>query len=130
MSWGVGRRRGSDLALLWLGCRLAAVAPIRPLAWKLPCASGAALKGHTHTHTHTHTRPRHPVAFFFFSFFFGHPQIYKLHTSSYFLACFTIICITSRFHSCQFTKLSGFCICLSAFQSVPHIKHTCLPACP
>ena len=31
-------------ALLWLWCRLAAVAPIQPLAWELPCAMGAALK--------------------------------------------------------------------------------------
>ena len=29
----VGPRRGSDLALLWHWCRLAAVALIRPLAW-------------------------------------------------------------------------------------------------
>ena len=34
----------SDLALLWLWCRLAAVAQIRPLAWELPYAMGAALK--------------------------------------------------------------------------------------
>ena len=33
-----------DPALLWLWCRLAAVAPIRPLAWEPPCAMGAALK--------------------------------------------------------------------------------------
>ena len=30
--------------LLWLWCRPAAVAPIRPLAWELPYAMGAALK--------------------------------------------------------------------------------------
>ena len=30
------------LALLWLWCRLAAVAPIRPLAWEPPYAGGAA----------------------------------------------------------------------------------------
>ena len=30
MNCGVGRRRGSDLVLLWLWCRLAATAPIRP----------------------------------------------------------------------------------------------------
>ena len=36
MSCGVGRRHGSDLALLWLWLRLAATALIRPLAWKLP----------------------------------------------------------------------------------------------
>ena len=33
-----------DQALLWLGCRLAATALIRPLAWELTYASGAALK--------------------------------------------------------------------------------------
>ena len=37
MSCGVGHRRGLDLTLLWLWCRLAAVAPIRPLAWEPPC---------------------------------------------------------------------------------------------
>ena len=44
MSCGVGCRHRSDLALLWLWCRLAAAAPIRPLAWKLPYATYAALK--------------------------------------------------------------------------------------
>ena len=33
-----------DPPLLWLWCRLAAAAPIRPLAWKLPFAEGVALK--------------------------------------------------------------------------------------
>ena len=33
-----------DLVLLWLWPRLAATAPIRPLAWELPYAMGAALK--------------------------------------------------------------------------------------
>ena len=33
-----------DPALLWLWCRLAAVALIRPLAWEPPYAVGAALK--------------------------------------------------------------------------------------
>ena len=45
MGYGVGRRRGSDLALLWLWCKLAATAPIHPLAWEPPYAVGAALKG-------------------------------------------------------------------------------------
>ena len=44
MSCGVGRRRGSDPMLLWLWRRLAATAPIIPLAWELPYATGAALK--------------------------------------------------------------------------------------
>ena len=44
MSCGVGRRLGSDLALLWLWRRLAAIAPIGPLVWEPPCAAGAALE--------------------------------------------------------------------------------------
>ena len=38
MSSGVGRRRSSDLALLWLWRRPAATALIRPLAWEPPYA--------------------------------------------------------------------------------------------
>ena len=44
MSYGVGWRQGSDLALLWLWYSLAAVALIWPLAWELPYAVGAAPK--------------------------------------------------------------------------------------
>ena len=44
MSCGIGRRRGSDLALLCLRHRLAAAAPIQSLSWELSCAGGAALK--------------------------------------------------------------------------------------
>ena len=33
--------------LPWLGCMLAAVAPIRPLAWEPPYAACAALKDKT-----------------------------------------------------------------------------------
>ena len=34
VSFGVGRRFGSDLVLQWLWCRPAAAAAIHPLAWK------------------------------------------------------------------------------------------------
>ena len=44
VSCGVGCRHGSDLVLLWLWHRPAATAPIRPLAWEPPYASGAALE--------------------------------------------------------------------------------------
>ena len=44
VSCGVGHRRGSDPALLWLWCRPAAVALIGPLAWEPPYATSAALK--------------------------------------------------------------------------------------
>ena len=33
-----------DLPLLWLWCRSAAVAPVRPRAWEPPYATGVALK--------------------------------------------------------------------------------------
>ena len=44
MSCGVGRRCGSDPALMWLWPRLAATALIRPLAREPPYAMGAALE--------------------------------------------------------------------------------------
>ena len=44
MSYGVGHRHGSHLALLWLWCGLAAVALIGPLAWELLYATGMAPK--------------------------------------------------------------------------------------
>ena len=44
MSCGVGCRHGSDPALLCLWYRLAATAPIGPLAWEPPYAMGAALE--------------------------------------------------------------------------------------
>ena len=49
MSCGVGQRQGSDLALLWLWCRLAAIASIRPLAWKPLYALNVALKSKNET---------------------------------------------------------------------------------
>ena len=44
MSCGVDSSHGSDPVLLWLWCRLAATAPICPLAWEPPYAMGAGLK--------------------------------------------------------------------------------------
>ena len=44
VSLGVGHRCSSDPAWLWLWCRLAAVAPVCPLAWEPPYTAGAALK--------------------------------------------------------------------------------------
>ena len=42
VSCGVGGRHSSDPALLWLWRRLAATAPIRPLAWEPLYAVGVA----------------------------------------------------------------------------------------
>ena len=44
MSCGGCQRLRSDLMLLWLWCRPAAVALIGPQAWEPPYAVGAALK--------------------------------------------------------------------------------------
>ena len=44
VSCGGGRRRGSEPVLLWLWCRPAAAALIRPLAWQPLYAMGVALK--------------------------------------------------------------------------------------
>ena len=44
VSWGVGRRCGSDPVLLWLWHRLVATAPIGPPAWEPPYAPGVALE--------------------------------------------------------------------------------------
>ena len=44
MSCGVGHTYGLDPALLWLWRRPAAIAPVLPLAWELPYATGVALK--------------------------------------------------------------------------------------
>ena len=42
--YGAVLRLGLDLALLWLWCKLAAVAPIQPLSLETSIAMGAALK--------------------------------------------------------------------------------------
>ena len=44
MSCGVGHRRGSDPALLWLWPRPVAAALIGPLAWEPPYAVGVVLE--------------------------------------------------------------------------------------
>jgi len=51
VSCGVGRRRGSDPALLWLWRRPVATAPIQPLAWEPPYAAEAAQEIATTTTT-------------------------------------------------------------------------------
>ena len=43
MSCSIGYRHDSDPTFLWLWCRQAAAAPIRPLAWEIPYATHEAL---------------------------------------------------------------------------------------
>ena len=49
MSCDVGCPQVLDPALLWLWCSLAATAPIRPLAWELPCAAPVTPKAKKQT---------------------------------------------------------------------------------
>ena len=65
MSCGVGHKCGSDLALLWLWHRPAAIAPIRPLACKPPYALGVALKGQKPKKKKKKKDDLSPVDFFF-----------------------------------------------------------------
>ena len=51
MSCDIGCGGGSDSALLWLLCRLAATVLIGPLTWELPYGMGAALKSKTKNKT-------------------------------------------------------------------------------
>ena len=44
MSYGVYHKHGLDLALLWLWCRPATVAPIQPLFWEFPYVPYKATK--------------------------------------------------------------------------------------
>ena len=74
MTCGVGGRHDSDPALLWLWCRPAAVAPIWPLAWEPPYATGVGLK----------RKKRHilgwhiwlPFHIYLFPFYFPPPLLY------------------------------------------------------
>ena len=70
MSCGVGLRCGSDPALLWLWCRLAAIALIWLLAWEPPHAMGAALKKKI-------KKKRNPFSSLFFFLFLAVPPTCK-----------------------------------------------------
>ena len=54
VSCGIGHRQDLDLALLWLWCRLAAIALIGPLAWEPPQPTGSALKSKKKIHGFLH----------------------------------------------------------------------------
>ena len=72
MRCGVGHRPGSDPALLRLWCKPAVVAPICPLAWEPPYATGVALKRQKTNKKPLHFK-KYPLLFFnpnFFVFFF------------------------------------------------------------
>ena len=60
MSCSVGPRHSSDPMLLWMLCRQAAVAPIRPLAWEPPQATSAALKSKKNKSILFSTKPCSP----------------------------------------------------------------------
>ena len=60
MSCGVGRRRGSDPAMLWLWCKPAAAAPMPALAWELPYAACAAIK--SKKQTNKNQKPKNTIS--------------------------------------------------------------------
>ena len=68
MSCGVSFRQGSDPVLLWLWCRPATTALIRPLAWEPPYAAGAALKRKKKKFLHNRIQQSHGVLRFFLCF--------------------------------------------------------------
>ena len=68
MSHGVDHRRAS---WLWLWCRLAAAALIRPLAWEPPCAMGVALKKTTTTTTKNIEKKKSVLAHWKHNLFLG-----------------------------------------------------------
>ena len=90
MSCGVGRRCGSDLALLWLWRRPVATAPTLPLAWEPPYAAGAAQEMAKRQKIKKNKKERNMLAlgmplftpafsfffFFFFSLLGAHPEAY------------------------------------------------------
>ena len=63
MIYGVGRRCGSDMALLWLWLRPAAVAPIRPPSLGTSICRGCSpRKGKKTIHTHKKKKFREELA--------------------------------------------------------------------
>ena len=64
MSCGIGRRCGSDPAFLWLWRKPEAAAPIGPLAWELPYATGVALKKQKRKRKRLVFRVKKEVVFF------------------------------------------------------------------
>lgn len=71
LSYGVGRRHGSDPTWLWLWYRLAAAALICPLAWELPYAAGVALESKKKPKTKTNNTGSPNLSLFSDSFWQG-----------------------------------------------------------
>ena len=71
MSCGVGCRRGSEPALLWLWRRPVATAPIGPLAWEPPYAAGAAQE----KQNKTKKKPQNSFSFCLLEKFFISPSV-------------------------------------------------------
>ena len=119
MGCGVGHRLGPDPELLWLWCRLAAVVPIRPLAWELPYAVGVALKKKKRKRSggwQCHSDP--------------HPRSTPLRSySCYFLAAkleqVPLLCSPCLPHSLSGSQHQP-CTCSCAFQAL-HCVYSRLP---
>ena len=64
---GLGRKCSSDPSLLWPWPRLATAASLRPLAWELPYAMGAALKKREKQNKQTNKKNRKKEFLWWFS---------------------------------------------------------------
>ena len=72
----MGRRRGLDLVLPWLWLWLAATAPIGPLDWEPPYASGVALKGQKTKNKQKQKQKKH-ITFISQTALAGQPPAFK-----------------------------------------------------
>ena len=77
-----------DVALLWLWHKPAAVAPIGPLAWEPPYATGAALKRQKDTHTHTKLTQKLTITLGLILFFFPFRSLVILELTLGFVCLF------------------------------------------
>ena len=96
MSCGVNRRHGSDPAWLWR--RLAAAAPVQPLAWELPYAASVALKSRKEKKKcwlfYCSERATVWIFFFFFSLFFTCMCLYPCYFHLTLCCGYCPVCLT------------------------------------
>ena len=118
MSGGVGHRHGSDLALLWLWYRLAAVALIRHLAWEPPYAAGVALKSKKKKSISSFTNP--PI----FLLLWRKEKINRNHLIPFTLSIFCLF-IYHKMICSKYDHLLLWDLCLSHITYIPISSYSC-----
>ena len=90
MSCGISCRCSSDPKLLWLWRRLAAIAPIRSLAWEPPYAAGVAQEmAKRQKRKKFNAKTKELIAYIFFKEFYGfRPYIQVFKPLFFFFFCF------------------------------------------